>query len=45
LPSVFLALDEPEKAFVVAAIRVKMKNDKEKEKEMKRKAKKGKKGR
>ena len=45
LPSVFLGLDEPEKAFVVAAVKLKMKNDREKEKEMKRKAKKGKKGR
>ena len=40
LPSVFLAMDEQEKAFVVAAIKVKIKNDKEKEKEAKRKSKK-----
>ena len=40
LPSVFLAMDEQEKAFVVAAVKVKIKNDKEKEKEAKRKSKK-----
>ena len=45
LPSVFLEMDEQEKAFVVAAIKMKMKDDREKEKEMKRKAKRGKKGR
>lgn len=45
LPSVFLGLDDQEKAFVVAAIEVKMKADKKREKEMKRKAERGKKGR
>jgi hypothetical protein len=45
LPSEFLALDEQEKAFVIASIEVKMKNDKEKEKKMKRETKRGKKGR
>ena len=40
LPSVFLGMDEQEKAFVVAAIKVKIKNDKEREKEAKRKSKK-----
>lgn len=43
LPSVFLAMEEPEKAFVIASIQEKAEQDKEKEKEMKRKA--GKKGR
>jgi len=38
-------MDEQEKAFVVAAVKVKMENDKKKEKEMKRNAKRGKKGR
>ena len=33
-------MDEEEKAFVVAAIKVKMENDKEKEKEIKKKPKK-----
>lgn len=45
MPSVFLGMDEQEKAFVVAAIKVKMEDDRKKEKEMKRKAKTGKKGR
>ncbi|MDE6999452.1 MAG: hypothetical protein K2P73_04015 [Lachnospiraceae bacterium] len=45
LPSVFLNMDELEKAFVVAAIKVKMEDDRKKEKEMKRKTKAGKKGR
>ena len=45
LPSVFLELDEQEKAFIVAAIQIKMENDKKKEKEIKRKSKKGRKGR
>ena len=45
LPSVFLELEEPEKAFVIGSIKVKMEDDKKKEKEMKRKAKRGKKGR
>ena len=40
LPSVFLAMDEQEKAFTVAAIQVKLKNDKKQEKEAKQKAKK-----
>jgi hypothetical protein len=34
-------MDEEEKAFVIAAIKVKAKNDKEKEKKIERKAKKG----
>ncbi len=38
-------LDEQEKAFVVAAIKVKMENDRKKEKEMKSRSKRGKKGR
>jgi len=42
---VFIGLDEQEKAFVVAAIKVKMESDKKREKEMKRSAKKGRKGR
>ena len=37
-------MEEQEKAFVIAAIKVKIKSDKEQKKEMKRKAKKGKKG-
>lgn len=46
LPSQFLELDEAEKAFIVAAIKVKMENDRKKEKEIaKKKPKKGKKGR
>ena len=45
LPSVFLELDEQEKAFIVAAIQIKMENDRKKEKEIKRKSKKGRKGR
>jgi hypothetical protein len=40
LPSVFLELDEQEKAFVVAAIKVKMENDKKKEKKLQNKSKK-----
>lgn len=38
-------MDEQEKAFTVAAIKVKMKNDRKREKEMKRKGSRGKKGR
>ena len=45
LPSVFLGLEEQEKAFVVAAIKVKMESDQKREKEMKRKSKSGKRGR
>lgn len=45
MPSVFLGLDEQEKAFVVAAVEVKMEHDRKREKEMKRRQKKGKKGR
>jgi hypothetical protein len=40
LPSVFLELDEQEKAFVVASIKVKMENDKKKEKKLQNKSKK-----
>ncbi|MDE7297196.1 MAG: hypothetical protein K2N94_00010 [Lachnospiraceae bacterium] len=43
LPSVFFGMDEQEKAFVVAAIKVKIRNDREREREAKRKA--GRKGR
>ena len=39
LPSVFLALEEQEKAFVVAAIKVKLESDKKREKEIKKKTK------
>ena len=42
MPSQFLAMDEAEKAFVIAAIDVKAENDKRKEKEIKRNSKKGK---
>ena len=45
LPSQFLELDEQEKAFIVAAIKMKLENDKKKERELKKKPKKGKKGR
>ncbi len=38
-------MDGQEKAFIIAAIKIKLENDKEKEKEMKRRAKRGKKGR
>lgn len=38
-------MDEQEKAFTMAAIKVKMKNDRKREKEMKRKGARGKKGR
>lgn len=38
-------MDEQEKAFTVAAIKVKAENDRKKEEEMKRKARKGRKGR
>ena len=44
-PNQFLGLEEREKAFVVAAIRVKLDNDKKKAKEMKKTPKKGRKGR
>ena len=44
MPSQFLELEEREKAFVIAAIRVKLDNDRKKEKELKKK-KSGKKGR
>lgn len=40
LPSKFVNLDKQEKAFVVAAIQIKIENDKKKEKEVARKAKK-----
>ena len=36
--SVFLGLDEQEKAFVVASVKIKMENDKKREKELKRKS-------
>ncbi|OUQ33253.1 hypothetical protein B5E75_10970 [Massilimicrobiota timonensis] len=38
LPSQFLNLDDEEKAFVIASIKIKIENDKKKEKEMKRKS-------
>ena len=37
LPSVFLNMDEQEKAFVIAAIKIKIENDKKKERELKSK--------
>lgn len=40
LPSVFLNLEEPEKAFVVAAIKIKLDNDKKEKKKVENKAKK-----
>lgn len=39
LPSVFLAMDEQEKAFVIASIKIKMEKDKEEEERAKREAK------
>ncbi|MDE6052934.1 MAG: hypothetical protein K2G55_04045 [Lachnospiraceae bacterium] len=45
LPSVFMAMEEMEKAFVIASIKLKLEDDKKKEKEMKRRTNKGKKGR
>lgn len=45
LPSQFLELDEQEKAFIIAAIKLKLENDKKKAKEMKKTPKKGRKGR
>ena len=42
LPSVFAAMGEEEKAFVIASIQIKAKNDEEKKKEAERKAKRGK---
>ncbi len=40
LPSQYMNLDDEEKAFVIAAIQVKIESDKKKQKEMERKAKK-----
>lgn len=40
LPSVFLNMDEQEKAFVIAAIKIKIDNDKKEERKLKSKAKK-----
>ena len=40
LPSVFLEMDEQEKAFVVAAIKIKVEKDKEEKKRAEKKAKK-----
>lgn len=37
LPSQFLELDEREKAFVIAAIRIKLDNDRKRERELKKK--------
>ncbi len=45
LPSVFLGLDEQEKAFVIAAIKVKLQADEKKAKELKRRGRQGKRGR
>ena len=45
LPSVFLGLDEQEKAFVIAAIKVKLQADEKKAKELKRRGRLGKRGR
>lgn len=39
LPSEFTNLDKQEKAFIIAAIQIKIENDKKKEKELERKAK------
>lgn len=39
LPSEFIKLDKQEKAFVIAAIQIKIENDKKKEKELERKSK------
>lgn len=39
LPSEFTKLDKQEKAFVIAAIQIKIENDKKKEKELERKSK------
>lgn len=38
LPSVFLEMDEEEKAFVIAAIRIRTENDKKKKQEIERKS-------
>jgi len=38
LPSQFLALPQKERAFIIAAIQVKMENDKKENKRLKRKA-------
>ena len=40
LPKKFLKMGETEKAFVIAAIKIKIENDKKKEKEIRQKAKK-----
>lgn len=40
LPSQYLNLDEEEKAFVIAAIQIKIDNDKKKQKELEKKVKK-----
>lgn len=44
LPSVFLELDEREKAFVIAAIKVKIQADEKKAKELKRRGRQGRRG-
>lgn len=40
LPSQYMNLDEEEKAFVIAAIQIKIENDRKKQKELERKSKK-----
>ena len=40
LPSTYMSLDFEEKAFVIAAIKIKLENDKNKQKELERKSKK-----
>lgn len=40
LPSQFISLDENERAFVIAAIQIKLENDKKKQKELEKKARK-----
>ncbi|MEK3973727.1 hypothetical protein [Psychrobacillus sp. FSL K6-1267] len=44
-PSEFESLPKYEKAFVIAAVQIKMENDKKKEEEAKRDSRKGRKGR
>ena len=38
MPSVFMNMDEQEKAFIIAAIDIKIKSEKEKQKEIERKS-------
>jgi len=41
IPSYFLALPRKERAFIIAAIEIKMENDKKRQKEIERKSRKG----